>query len=138
MTTSAFLRISTVLALAACGSRASTSTAPAPAAPATPPEVTPRAIAEGDSIFAVRACSRCHGPKGTGGTNGPDLTTGPWLHGGGAFPNLVRLITNGVPRDSLKTARQFAMNPRGGGTPLTDAQIQSVAAYVWSISRAKQ
>lgn len=125
------------LALAACGSRSGPA-APAPAAASAPPEATPQAIAQGDSLFHTRACFRCHGAKGTGGTNGPDLTVGAWLHGGSDFKNLVRIITDGVPRDSLKTPRQFAMNPRGGGTPLTDPQIQSLAAYVWTISRGKK
>jgi mono/diheme cytochrome c family protein len=111
----------------------------ASAAPALPAGVTPQLIAQGDSLFAARSCARCHGAAGVGGQNGPSLVAGAWLHGGRDYTNLVRIITNGMPRDSVKDAtRRFAMNPRGGGqTLLTDDQIRAVAAYVWSISSAK-
>lgn len=117
----------------------SVKTVAAVAAPRMPAGVTPALIALGDSMFSVRACQRCHGPKGTNGPNGPDLTMGPWLHGGRDYANLVRIITDGVPRDSLKeTTRRFAMNPRGGGPVLlTDEQVKALAAFVWSISGGK-
>lgn len=147
-----------VLALSSCA-RSTQTTAPvapppqpapqapasaAPAAkvvqpPAAPPEVTPALIATGDSLFAARSCQRCHGAKGSGGRNGPDLTVGPWLHGGRDYSNLVRIVTNGVPRDSIKeTTRPFPMNPRGGQPVLTDPEIKAISAYVWSISAGKK
>jgi cytochrome c oxidase cbb3-type subunit 3 len=111
-----------------------------------PAGVTTTLIARGDSIFntpsptgQLPSCARCHGAQGAGGQNGPSLTTGPWLHGGRDFNNLVRIITNGMPRDSLKDpARRFAMNPRGGqAMNLSDDLVRAVAAYVWSISSGK-
>lgn len=117
----------------------------AASAPAMPAGVTAQLIAQGDSIYnsptpqgQPMSCVRCHGPKGDGGQNGPSLTTGPWLHGGRDPANLARIITNGMPRDSIAATRRFAMNARGGQQAnLSDAQIRAVAAYVWSISAAK-
>jgi mono/diheme cytochrome c family protein len=117
----------------------------AAAAPAMPAGVTAQLIAQGDSIYnspnpqgQPMSCTRCHGAKGDGGQNGPSLTTGPWLHGGRDPVNLARIITNGMPRDSISSTRRFAMNPRGGQQAnLSDAQIRALAAYVWSISANK-
>ncbi|MDX6375818.1 MAG: quinohemoprotein ethanol dehydrogenase, partial [Gaiellaceae bacterium] len=70
--------------------------------------------AAGKQVFADN-CSVCHGPSGTGGNGGPDLTTIP----AAADPKAVAAqVTNG-----------------GGGMPpfkgtLSDADIQNVAAYV--------
>lgn len=112
--------------------------APVPSAPAVPAAVTAAAIATGDSIFHAGSCQRCHGQKGIGAQNGPSLVAGAWLHSPGTFNDLVATITNGVPRASLKDqTRRFPMNPRGGPMNLTDDQVKSVAAYVYSISRSK-
>lgn len=111
----------------------------APAPPARPPEVTAAAIAEGDSLFAAGSCTRCHGAKGIGTARGPSLVTGPWLQHTGAYAEIVATIANGVPRAAIKdTTHRFPMNPRGGPMNLTDPQVKSVAAYVWSISREKR
>jgi mono/diheme cytochrome c family protein len=113
--------------------------APAPAVPAVPAAVTAAAIATGDSIYHSGGCQRCHGQKGVGAQNGPSLVAGAWLHSTGKFDEIVATITNGVPRTAMKDqARRFPMNPRGGPMNLTDEQVKSVAAYVYSISRAKQ
>jgi mono/diheme cytochrome c family protein len=129
------------LAVAGCAKASGTeaATAPAPAVPTVPAAVTPAAIALGDSIYHSGGCQRCHGQKGVGAQNGPSLVAGAWLHSTGKFDEIVATITTGVPRTSIKDAtRRFPMNPRGGPMNLTDAQVQSVAAYVYSISRAKQ
>ena len=109
-----------------------------------PAGVTTQLIAQGDSIYnsptpqgQPMSCARCHGAKGDGGQNGPSLTTGPWLHGGRDPANLARIITNGLPRDSIAATRRFAMNARGGPANLGDAQIRALAAYIWSISANK-
>ncbi len=112
--------------------------APAPAVPAVPAAVTAANIAIGDSIFHAGSCQRCHGQKGVGGQNGPSLVAGQWLQSTGKFEEIVATITNGVPRTALKDqTRRFPMNPRGGPMNLTDEQVKAVAAYVYSISRAK-
>jgi len=100
--------------------------------------VTDAAIALGDSIYHSGGCQRCHGQKGAGANNGPSLVSGPWVQHAGSYEAIVATITNGVPRDKVKDAsRRFPMGPRGGPMNLDDAQVQAVAAYVWSISRAK-
>ena len=112
--------------------------APAPAVPAVPAAVTAANLALGDSIFHTGSCQRCHGQKGVGGQNGPSLVAGVWLQSTGKFDEIVATITTGVPRTALKDqTRRFPMNPRGGPMNLTDDQVKSVAAYVYSISRAK-
>ena len=132
---------------AACSTAATTpSVAPqaaaapaAPAPPARPAEATPAAIAEGDSLYASGSCTRCHGAKGLGTARGPSLVTGPWLQHRGSYAEIVTTITNGVPRAAIKdTTHRFPMNARGGPMNLTDPQVKSMAAYVWSISREKR
>ncbi len=102
-----------------------------------PNGVTALMVAEGDSLFHARACMRCHGPDAHGAQNGPNLTTGKFMHTDGSYQGFVRVITNGIPTDSIRDkTHQFAMAPRGGArpAPLTDAQIQSVAAYIYSLN----
>ncbi|MEI2718588.1 MAG: c-type cytochrome [Gemmatimonadales bacterium] len=139
--------VATATLAAACSSSTpAPSTAPrasaapaAPAPPARPPEVTAAAIAEGDSLYAAGSCSRCHGPKGVGTPRAPSLVTGPWLQHKGGYAEIVATIANGVPRTAIKdTTHRFPMNPRGGPMNLTDPQVKSLAAYVWSISRDKR
>jgi mono/diheme cytochrome c family protein len=103
-------------------------------APAMPAGVTPALIARGDTLYHARACTRCHGPAGRNGPNGPDLTDTVWLHHSGSYDEIVRTITTGVPRAELKDqTRRFAMNPRGGQPVLSDEEIRAIAAYVWGL-----
>ena len=157
MTHSSVVRLLAVAAaLSACSKgTSSTSTAPAPAsAPASAPAassaaarpagggglpagVTAAMVAEGDSLFHARSCKNCHGPDAKGRTNGPDLTSGKFIHVNGTYADFIRIITSGVPADQIKDpSHTLAMRPRGGGQPplLTDDQIKSVAAYVYSLN----
>lgn len=131
--------MATVAVTVACRGSAAPGGTSANVLPNTPPEaVTPARVAEGDRLFNAGACVRCHGPAGVGGANGPNLTAGPWLHASSQFADIVRVITNGVPKEQVRDAsRRFGMNPRGGPMNLTDDQVQAVAAYVWNISRKK-
>jgi len=100
-----------------------------------PPGVTPAMVTQGKTLFqGVGLCAACHGPEGKGGL-GPDLTDTVWLHHDGGFDALVRQITTGIMLADSKTGQ--LMPPRGGGV-ITDEQIRSVAAYVWSLNRRKQ
>lgn len=131
-----------VLLLAGCGGATggggASSAGAAPAAVRAPSAADLAAIARGDSLFNAGACQRCHGQRGTGAQNGPSLVSGPWLHVDGSQAQIAALITNGVPREAITdTTRRFAMRARGGPMNLTDAQVQDLAAYVVSISRAK-
>jgi len=137
-----------LLALATIGacSKQSASTSPTPAttpgassAPAANNAARPftaAMVAEGDSIYHARGCRNCHGMDGKGAANGPDLTDATYLHVDGSFQGYVNLITSGVPADKIKDpAHKIPMGARGGRpTPLTDDQIKSVAADVYSLS----
>jgi len=109
--------------------------APAPAAtgggsgPASP-----KLVALGDSIFHGQvggaACTACHGPDAKGTPVGPNLTDKEWLNTDGTYEGIVKTVTTGVPQPKKAPA---PMPPKGGAT-LTDAQVRSVAAYVYSLS----
>jgi mono/diheme cytochrome c family protein len=130
-----------VLILAACGGAAASSSSGAGAAPAAARGPSPEelaSIARGDSLFNAGACQRCHGQKGVGAPNGPSLITGQWLHADGSKASIATIITNGIAREAVKdSTRRFPMRARGGPMNLTDPQIQDLANYVVSISRAK-
>ena len=93
-------------------------------------------ISEGDSLFHKASCVRCHGADASGAQNGPSLKGPTFLHVNGTYEDYVRIITSGVPADSIKDkSHRFAMRPKGGGqVPLTDDQVKAVAAYVYSLS----
>ena len=138
------LLLTAAMAITACSSGTKTaSSAPSPgtgggaaAKSGMPAGVTTAMIAEGDSLFHSSGCVLCHGADAKGAQNGPNLTGPTFLHVNGTYPDFVRLITSGVPADSIKdSSHRFPMRPRGGGQhPLTDDQVKAVAAYVYSLS----
>ncbi len=133
--------LAAMIALAGCTKSSGVTAGGAPqlSARAMPAGVTAALIARGDSLFNTGSCQRCHGQKGIGARNGPSLVAGPWVQVTGRFEEIVTIITTGVPRTAIKDAsRPFPMNPRGGPMNLTDDQVKTVAAYVWSISRDKR
>jgi len=101
-----------------------------------PAGVTAQTIALGDSLFHAGTCVRCHGADAKGAQNGPDLTAAKHLHVNGTYEDFVRLITSGVPRDSIQDkSHRFGMQPRGSSQkPLDDTQVHAVAAYIYSLS----
>lgn len=132
--------------LLGCGGSRSTPAASAPAPAGGPAEmaaapsnglpagVTAAMVAAGDSLFnAPRSCNGCHGKGGVNGRNGPNLTTGKYEHIDGSYASIVRIVTGGIPKDSIKHAEhRFPMRPRGGHD-YTDEQIANLAAYVWTL-----
>jgi mono/diheme cytochrome c family protein len=100
-----------------------------------PAGVTASTIAAGRTLFhGAGGCAACHGDNGVGTAEGPSLTTGPWKLGDGSFPWLVHFS-----RHAGWGARGRDADPqpmRGPGT-LDSTQVRRVAAYVFSISRAK-
>ena len=74
-------------------------------------------LAKGKEIYMTN-CMACHGANGEGGV-GPNLTDQYWLHGG-AFENIVKTITDGVPAKGM-IAWKAILNPE---------QIRQVASYV--------
>lgn len=110
------------------------------AAPAQQPaaggaSVTPATIALGDSVFHGKAgggtCYVCHGvdAKGTPGL-APELIKAKWLHGDGSLAFLTGIVQQGVANPKEAPA---AMPPMGGAK-LSDAQVEAVAAYVYSLN----
>ena len=100
--------------------------------------VTPAKVALGDSIFhgqvAGGICYSCHGPDAKGVAQlGPDLTSGKWLHGDGGYGFIMQTIEQGIPKPKQAAA---PMPPMGGGK-LTPAQVNALAAYVYSLSHGK-
>jgi mono/diheme cytochrome c family protein len=103
------------------------------------PDLTPQMIARGDSIFRGKVagglCFTCHqlNAKGLPGL-APDLTDDKWIHGDGSYEFIVTNIQKGVPKPKQASG---PMLPRGGAN-LTDADIRAVAAYVYSLRKAKK
>jgi mono/diheme cytochrome c family protein len=137
--------VAVLTVVAACSRKATvgspgTTATPAAAnrAPAMPAGVTPASIAEGKTLFEAQAnnCSRCHGPDGKGGTRGPNIVDSVWVQIDGSYPEIVRIINEGVPQAKIKGTYQFPMAPKGRAT-LTDAQVGAIAAYLWSSSHPR-
>ena len=104
----------------------------------TPPGVTDAEVARGERIFngheAGGACAGCHGENGTGSSLAPNLASGHWLWGDGSLGAIRKVIDEGVSQP-----KQFrSPMPPKGGSPLSDADIDAVAAYVWAISRTEK
>lgn len=78
-----------------------------------------KAIRQGELLFREN-CIYCHGLGAHGGSRGPDLTTGAWVHGG-SDGDLRRTISQGVPGT--------AMPPND----LPDEEIWQIVSYLRSI-----
>ncbi|HEX3504777.1 MAG TPA: PQQ-dependent sugar dehydrogenase [Xanthobacteraceae bacterium] len=102
-----------------------------------PPGATKEQVALGDRIFhgeaASGTCSGCHGSDAKGGPQAPSLVKGRWLIGDGSLKSLAETITNGVPRPHNY---EVPMPPKGGA-PLSDSDVNAVAAYVWAVNQAR-
>jgi mono/diheme cytochrome c family protein len=112
-------------------SRTSTQAQAAPAAELR----TPEKLAEGGRIYHASPCVRCHAPNATGGLGGPNLADRDWLQIPGSYSSIVAIIKNGVALPDIREQSfQRPMPPRGGEPPLTDEQVDLVAAWIWSLS----
>jgi mono/diheme cytochrome c family protein len=87
-------------------------------------------IARGKRLFEAKGlCFSCHGALGEG-VLGPNTRLDGlkvWLHSKGTHPEIVALIKTGI--EATKAQNGTAMPPRGGSR-LTDAEVELVAAYV--------
>jgi cytochrome c oxidase cbb3-type subunit 3 len=102
-----------------------------PAMAQAPAAATPAAIAQGDSIFHGKGnCYACHGANAQGAV-GPNLTDAEWIHSDGTYDAIVKQITTGVEQKESKSG--IPMPPKGGSS-ITDDEVKSVAAYVYSLS----
>ncbi len=96
-----------------------------------PPGVTSAMVERGRTIFEGEGlCHTCHGIDATG-EFGPNLTNPAWWHGKGSYLSIVQRVLMGVP--ASQSILGIAMPARGGST-ISDAEVQSVAAYVWMLS----
>lgn len=102
-----------------------------------PPGFTAEQVALGSRIYRglerSGTCQGCHGPDGKGSTLGPALTGEKWLWADGSVASLAKVIHEGVV-----TPKQYPTGmPGNGGSELSDADVQAVAAYVWTLSQKK-
>jgi mono/diheme cytochrome c family protein len=112
---------------------AATGSAAAQGAPR-PAGVTKAKIRSGGSIYhGVGNCAGCHGQKGEGTPDGTTLIKGQWRLGDGSYEWLVHITRHaGIGA----RGRSGDPAPMRGPTQLDSVQVDAVAAYVWSISRA--
>jgi mono/diheme cytochrome c family protein len=94
-----------------------------------PAGVTQTMVDEGQQLFGT-VCAGCHGPAGAGTPAAPVLSDDRWINVTGAYPEIVTIITNGVPQPKEHPG---PMPPRGGGN-FDDAQVRALAAYVYALS----
>jgi len=98
-----------------------------------PPGATREQVELGASVFHGKGgatCTACHGMKAEGTDLAPSLTTGNWLWGDGSYPQIERIVKDGVPQP--KKFREPM--PPMGGAQLSEEQVSAVAAYLWAIS----
>lgn len=97
-----------------------------------PAGVTDSAIAAGRILYhGAAGCSVCHGEDGKGTADAPNLLGAVWMHGPGTYESLQQQILHGVPAN--RSVSGVAM-PIRGWIPMNNAEVEAVAAYVWSIS----
>ncbi len=77
-------------------------------------------------------CAACHGRDGKGGVNYPDLTDNDWIWGG-TPEQIEQTMRVGINTAHPKT-RVGQMPSFGRDAMLDAAQVQNVAAYVYSLS----
>lgn len=94
-----------------------------------PAGVTQAMVDEGQQAYGT-VCSACHGANGVGSPAAPALNDNAWINVTGQYPEIVQVITNGVPNPKEHAG---AMPPKGGGN-FDDQQIRALAAYVYALS----
>jgi mono/diheme cytochrome c family protein len=102
---------------------------------ARPEGVTAERVAEGLRLYHTKgACAGCHGELGVGSADGPLLVAGRWKLGPGTY-EWLRHITRHAGWGA--TSRAGDPQPMRGPTVLDSAEVNAVAAYVWSVSRGR-
>jgi mono/diheme cytochrome c family protein len=94
-----------------------------------PAGVTQAMVDEGQDAFGT-VCAGCHGAAGVGTPTCPTLNDMDWIHITGSYPEIVTIVTNGVP---VPTKHPGPMPPKGGGN-FNEAQVRALAAYVFALS----
>lgn len=100
-----------------------------------PEGVTPEMVSQGQEIFTgAGLCSTCHTPTAEGGPLAPDLTDDEWINiSGRDYDEIVELVNTGVPEPVEHPSPMLPM----GGASLTEEQVRSVAAYVYSLGESE-
>lgn len=95
------------------------------------PDITQELVDRGRQVYAGPGnCFSCHGGDAAGTPIGPSLTDDEWLNVDGAYESIA-----GVVRTGVGTPKRFpAPMPPMGGAKLSEDQVCSVAAYVYSLS----
>ncbi|CAN5616545.1 hypothetical protein BH23GEM6_BH23GEM6_02630 [soil metagenome] len=100
-----------------------------------PAGVTQEMVEQGRQIFHGQGiCFTCHGQNGQGTQLGPSLNDGAWIWvtgDGNRFTQIVTVIRTGVQQPREHPAPM----PPMGGASLSEDQLQSVSAYVYSLDR---
>lgn len=99
------------------------------------PGITVERVEQGAQLYRGKgACATCHGELGEGTAEGPGLLNGNWKLGSGGY-EWLRHITRHAGWGA--TSRSGDPQPMRGPTVLDSAEVDAVAAYVWSISRGR-
>lgn len=107
-----------------------------PTLPPLPSGMTISDIVRGDSIYHGKGtCFACHGLEGEGRPAAGDALTVSLNWAQYQWTSIDSLIDAGIPQTITRSP--IAMPPRGGRSDLTDAEVRSVAAYVWAISQTR-
>lgn len=99
-----------------------------------PPGVDAVLVRAGAAVYhGPGGCHVCHAPDGTGARGvGADLTDEVWWHSDGSWQAIVDQVKSGVDASVARNVWGASMPPRGGSA-ISDAQVEAVAAYVWSL-----
>lgn len=104
--------------------------------PPLPPGMTIADIVRGDSVYHSKGtCFVCHGVEGEGRPAAGDALTVALNWAQPNWRSIDSLIDNGIPQPLTRSPIQ--MPPRGRRSDLTEAEVRSVAAYVWAISQVR-
>ena len=100
-----------------------------------PVGITVERVEQGFRLYHGKgACVPCHGELGVGTADGPGLLTGRWKLGSGSY-DWLRHITRHAGWGA--TSRAGEPRPMRGPTVLDSAEVDAVAAYLWTISRGR-
>jgi mono/diheme cytochrome c family protein len=117
----------TRLLTAAAAAMVLLTTAPARAqSPAAPPQpfAPDWAMLAGADVFASKGCGKCHGVRGFGGKEGPDLGR---LQGGTSFFDIGAAMWNHLPRMGARMREAGVERAR-----LTPAELSNVVAFIFT------
>lgn len=96
------------------------------------PELYAFAMAGGKAAFKDN-CATCHGSGATGGKGYPNLIDDDWIWGG-KLTDIHQTITHGIRVQGDYDSRMSDMPAYGADGLLTTSEIESVVAYVMSLS----